>query len=283
MKQQTIRICFARDDSENWIIANPILKAGEPGYEINTGYFKIGNGINCWNELPYANKNSFDTNDSSFNSLQNKLNQLERENAIDKWRINILENNIQLPWLHNDIELEGMLLKGGEAAVEDYIECEKLLTVNKSIILHFNPYNLSLQNPFLFEVNDSSRISFNEVTCQKELAIINNGNLLIDLGNIVSFNKNIIKVNNGKLELSDTRLKVDDVIGDAEGYDKTIDVEENGLVIIHENCQFYKFNPTDNPRITIAEGVELIHEGDWYKTIEQLPTEENPNEVPVQG
>ncbi len=32
--------------------SNPILAAGEPGFETDTGYFKIGDGVRNWNDLP---------------------------------------------------------------------------------------------------------------------------------------------------------------------------------------------------------------------------------------
>jgi len=276
-KQMTIRLCFAKDTASNWTNANPILKLGEPGYEIDTGYFKIGNGINNWDELPYANKNSMDANGLTFTALQNKLNQLERENAIDKWRLAILEDQIEVPYITNDIELEGMLLKGGQGQIAEDITCENILNVDKIINLFFGENNLSLQNPFIIN-QGPSQMSLNEVNCEKEFVIINNSNLHINLGNITSNNKTIIKVNHGSLTLSNVRLKVDDVTGDAEGFDKTIDTEEGAQVYINSNCQFYKFNPTDNPAIQIANNVEIIQEGDWYKTIEI-----NPSEVAVEA
>ena len=32
---------------------NPVLEIGEPGFETDTGQFKVGNGIAFWTELPY--------------------------------------------------------------------------------------------------------------------------------------------------------------------------------------------------------------------------------------
>lgn len=50
----TIRIQLRRDSSSNWTSANPILAAGEIGYETNTGKYKIGNGQDQWNSLVYS-------------------------------------------------------------------------------------------------------------------------------------------------------------------------------------------------------------------------------------
>lgn len=42
-----------RDPSWTWVKYNPVLAEGEPGVEIDTGWLKIGDGINAWTELPY--------------------------------------------------------------------------------------------------------------------------------------------------------------------------------------------------------------------------------------
>ena len=51
------RIQLRRDTAANWSAANPVLLAGEAGYETDTGSFKIGNGSAAWNALPYASNN----------------------------------------------------------------------------------------------------------------------------------------------------------------------------------------------------------------------------------
>jgi hypothetical protein len=48
------RIQLRRDTASNWGIANPVLAAGEPGLETDTGFVKYGNGVTPWNSLPYA-------------------------------------------------------------------------------------------------------------------------------------------------------------------------------------------------------------------------------------
>jgi hypothetical protein len=47
------RILLRRDLSENWNYNNPVLMTGEPGYEIETGKLKIGDGQTPWLDLPY--------------------------------------------------------------------------------------------------------------------------------------------------------------------------------------------------------------------------------------
>lgn len=43
-----------RGNSVEWTAKNPILAAGEPGVERDTGRLKIGTGTTPWNDLPYS-------------------------------------------------------------------------------------------------------------------------------------------------------------------------------------------------------------------------------------
>lgn len=47
-------IVFRRGTEAEWISADPILSAGEPGYEVDTGGLKIGNGADKWTLLDYT-------------------------------------------------------------------------------------------------------------------------------------------------------------------------------------------------------------------------------------
>lgn len=47
-------IRFKRGYSVSWSTKNPILSAGEPGVEIDTGQMKVGDGTTRWNDLPYT-------------------------------------------------------------------------------------------------------------------------------------------------------------------------------------------------------------------------------------
>jgi hypothetical protein len=44
---------FRRGTAAQWTSANPTLAAGEPGYETDTGKFKVGDGSTAWNSLSY--------------------------------------------------------------------------------------------------------------------------------------------------------------------------------------------------------------------------------------
>lgn len=42
-----------RGPAAEWLADNPVLSAGEPGVELDTGKVKVGDGVQAWNDLPY--------------------------------------------------------------------------------------------------------------------------------------------------------------------------------------------------------------------------------------
>lgn len=49
-----VQIQLRNDTAANWSSVNPVLAVGELGLESDTGSYKIGNGANDWNTLPYG-------------------------------------------------------------------------------------------------------------------------------------------------------------------------------------------------------------------------------------
>ena len=58
MARQEWRITFRRAYFLEWTSKNPVLLLGEPGYEIDTGRMKIGDGITLYNDLSYFDPGS---------------------------------------------------------------------------------------------------------------------------------------------------------------------------------------------------------------------------------
>lgn len=50
-----VRIQIRRGLAAQWTSANPLLAEGELAAETDTGKFKVGNGVDYWNDLEYAN------------------------------------------------------------------------------------------------------------------------------------------------------------------------------------------------------------------------------------
>lgn len=49
-----ITVQFRRGSAAQWSTSNPILAEGELGLELDTDQFKLGNGVDHWNDLPYG-------------------------------------------------------------------------------------------------------------------------------------------------------------------------------------------------------------------------------------
>ena len=60
----TTRIKLRRDTATNWTTENPILAAGEPGLETDTGKTKYGDGSTRWNVLDYSGGGSLTSTSS---------------------------------------------------------------------------------------------------------------------------------------------------------------------------------------------------------------------------
>ena len=71
------RIQIIRDTKARWADLNPILAAGEMGFEIDNNRLKIGNGITAWNSLPYVTETDWSTIITQIDTLTQKLDALE--------------------------------------------------------------------------------------------------------------------------------------------------------------------------------------------------------------
>ena len=49
-----IKVQLRRGTASQWSTTNPLLAEGELGLELDTGRFKVGNGVGLWNALVYA-------------------------------------------------------------------------------------------------------------------------------------------------------------------------------------------------------------------------------------
>ena len=52
-KTISTKILVHRDTANNWMNNNPVLRAGEIGFDTTTGKHKIGDGVSNWRSLPY--------------------------------------------------------------------------------------------------------------------------------------------------------------------------------------------------------------------------------------
>ena len=78
-------IQFRRGTAQEWADKDPILDSGEPGFETDTGLYKIGDGIHYWSELQYVNEN-----------LNNPIILADNAGFVDKTTIRSPEINFKV-------------------------------------------------------------------------------------------------------------------------------------------------------------------------------------------
>lgn len=54
-----VKIQIRRGSATHWTAINPLLMEGEMGVEVDTGYWKMGNGIDDWNDLSYIGGDAY--------------------------------------------------------------------------------------------------------------------------------------------------------------------------------------------------------------------------------
>ena len=75
-----VRILLRHDTADNWYNTNPRLAAGEAGVETDTGKIKIGNGVNFWRQLSYADGKLSDDTPNAI-GIANSGNSVEASRA----------------------------------------------------------------------------------------------------------------------------------------------------------------------------------------------------------
>lgn len=62
---------FRRGMYEEWTSVNPVLAEGEPGFELDTGRLKIGNGTDDYNTLKYLNADHYEIDGDDITIVKN--------------------------------------------------------------------------------------------------------------------------------------------------------------------------------------------------------------------
>lgn len=77
------RIQQRRDTAARWAQYNPILLEGEPGYELDTDQYKIGDGEHAWNDLPYRGDPCLQQKGTSTTTPMSQKAVTDELNALD--------------------------------------------------------------------------------------------------------------------------------------------------------------------------------------------------------
>ena len=100
-------IQLKRATAARWIELNPILEAGEPGFEYDTKKLKIGDGSTAWKDLTYIGNP--DTNNLCFVATYNDLPPVGDANTLYK----VSDEKTFYQWNTTDHKYEA--LGGGES------------------------------------------------------------------------------------------------------------------------------------------------------------------------
>jgi hypothetical protein len=83
-----VKLQLRRGTAAQWSAANPLLAEGELAVELDTGKFKVGNGIKYWNQLDY-------TPNITENDLKYSLvNILSSSTGAVSWTYNTVTNQV---------------------------------------------------------------------------------------------------------------------------------------------------------------------------------------------
>ena len=103
-----------RGTSDVWAQLNPILRQGEPGIELDTGIFKVGDGVTEWLDLKAINSSSIDEEKvSELEDLIGKPGEGEEAGTGLTGRIETLEENAENFVSYDD----SLILYGGNASL----------------------------------------------------------------------------------------------------------------------------------------------------------------------
>jgi hypothetical protein len=121
----TTRIKLRRDTAANWTTANPILAAGEPGLESDTGKIKYGDGVTRWNALEH----------SGGDTLTNEGSITVQTGDADRWFVRLRKEDDSLSFDRGVIVLSTNYDSEGNALVVAQID----LDTDGIVVFKFTP------------------------------------------------------------------------------------------------------------------------------------------------
>ena len=280
MEQKLVQIRFREDTAENFTLANPVLASSEPARELDTGLFKLGDGVTPWRDLPYVNKNAME---DLVNALVGRISDLEESNNYNIWLLKMLENNLQnfIINCNDESDLLNASKHGGTCKLSSNINSDNSFNISQPTQLDLNQLDLICSDNYAINVIGTNLIVNTQGNVSgDDCAMFINGDsdVVINGGNYYSQSQSVIKLHSGtcvinggvfkslqqgeNIDYNQTLQIVDDELNE-EGLGETPTLEKQ---IIIKGGSFYKFNPTsvaDN-RIKVSAGYQVTQDGDYY-------------------
>ena len=114
-------IKFKRGHSSSWVSQNPVLAPGEPGYEMDTGRVKIGNGVDAWLDLPYLGEDGTGVVNAATHlefptvGNVNYIYKAIEEKKLYQWNDKLLAYEVINDNLNSDTVIKFDVIHGGDA------------------------------------------------------------------------------------------------------------------------------------------------------------------------
>ncbi len=117
-------IHIRRDSTLNWYASNPRLALGEPGVDMDLHRFKIGNGIDRWNQLPYMDADLYKQLDDQQQATADAVQDLLNKIAANKLDADTKHNTVTTELRNTSRELNERMT----AVENEQVEYEEFLT-----------------------------------------------------------------------------------------------------------------------------------------------------------
>lgn len=113
------KFLLKRGDAARWEELNLVLERGEPGFVVDEGRLKVGDGVTAWNDLPYIGEsNIFNVkNHYAFPNVgrPNVLYKAEDEGLLYQWNTTTMTYDVLNKSGESEV-LDIKVIYGGDAA-----------------------------------------------------------------------------------------------------------------------------------------------------------------------
>jgi hypothetical protein len=194
-------IQIRKGTASEWSTSNPVLASGEPGYDLTNQIFKIGDGVNGWNNLSSLNNKSVR---GSF-VLNSPSGTFNVDEGYSVGSLDVFLNGIKLSSSGDFVANDGLTFTLNEPAISgSVIEYLGLSAGSNFSFLDYNHFVNSVSG-ILPVTNIIGGTNVSVVPSGSEYSISLENNIAINKITFNSFNENLINITSS---VSDINLDI---------------------------------------------------------------------------